>query len=376
MSVSYRTFDTAAAARPRRRWRLLLPLALVVVLALVWTAFWFYAAARAQTELAAWNQREAAAGRVLSCATQEFGGFPFRFELRCLAPELRLTKAHVSLKTADMHAAVQVYQPTLAIAEFTGPLDAADDNGHAVAVDWTLAQMSVRVRPSAPPERVSLVLDQPAVTRNGGQETVARATHAELHLREAPRLASEPPAFDIALDLAQALLPVVPRVPNAPIDATLAGTLHGLADFSPRPWQQLLRDLQAANGRLDVAQARIRQGNVLMVGNGTLHLTARGALDGELQLTVAGIADLMTALGLDKAVGQASQNALDRVAPGLDLNRLLGSHGNAALATMGANMLGQPTQLEGREAVTLPLRFTDGAVFLGPMKVGEVAPLF
>src|ERR1700722_17177958 len=176
MSVSYRTFDTAAAARPGRRWRLLLPLALVVVLALVWTAFWFYAAARAQTEVAAWNQREAAAGRVLSCATQEFGGFPFRFELRCLAPELRLTKAHVSLKTADMHAAVQVYQTCTAIAEFTGPLDAADDNGHAVAVDWTLAQMSVRVRPSAPPERVSLVLDQPAVTRNGGQETVARAT--------------------------------------------------------------------------------------------------------------------------------------------------------------------------------------------------------
>src|SRR5580704_870211 len=324
MSVSYRTFDTAAA-RPPRRWRFLLPLALVVVLALVWTAFWFYASARAQTELAAWNQREAAAGRVLSCATQEFSGFPFRFELRCLAPELRLAKAHVSLKTRDMHAAVQVYQPTLAIAEFTGPLDAADDQGHAVAIDWTLAQMSVRVRPSAPPERVSLVLDQPAVTRNGGQEALARATHAEIHLREAPRLPSDPPAFDIAVDLTQALLPSVPRVPNAPIDATVAGTLRGLNDLSPRPWRQVLRDLQAANGRLDVTQARIRQGNVLVVGNGTLHLTARGALDGQLQLTVAGIEELMNALGLDKAVGQASQNALNRVAPGLDLNGLLGS---------------------------------------------------
>jgi hypothetical protein len=84
----------------------------------------------------------------------------------------------------------------------------------------------------------------------------------------------------------------------------------------------------------------------------------------------------MTALGLDKAVGHASQNALDRVAPGLDLNRLLGSHGNAALAAMGATMLGQPTQLEGRQAVALPLRFADGAVFLGPLKVADVAPLF
>jgi len=375
MSVSYRTLD-AAAARPQRRWRLLAPLALVVVLALGWCAFWFYAAARAQAELAAWNRREAAAGRVLSCATQEFGGFPFRFELRCLAPELALNKAHVSLKAKDMHAAVQVYQPTLAIAEFTGPLAVADDQGHAVAIDWTLAQMSVRVRASAPPERVSLVLDRPAVTRNAGQETLARAAHAEIHLREAPRLASDPPAFDIALDLTQAVLPGVPRVPNAPLDAEIAGTVHGVTDVSPRPWRQVLRDLQAANGRLDVTQARIRQGNVLMVGNGTLRLTARGALDGQLQLTVAGIEDLMTALGLDKAVGQASQNALNRVAPGLDLSRLLGSHGNAALAAMGATMLGQPTQLEGRQAVTLPLRFADGAVFLGPLRVGEVAPLF
>jgi hypothetical protein len=375
MAVSYQTFH-GAAARPPRRWRFFVPLALVVVLGLGWTAFWFYASARGQAELAAWNKREAAAGRELSCASQDFAGFPFRFELRCAAPQLALTKAHLSLKAQDMHAAVQVYQPTLAIAEFTGPLAVSDDQGPAVAVDWTLAQMSVRAQLSGPPERVSVVLDQPKVTRNAGQETLGRATHAEIHLREAPRLPSHPPAFDIAVDLTQALLPSVPRVPNTPIDATVAGTLRGLNDLSPRPWRQVLRDLQAANGRLDVTQARIRQGNVLVVGNGTLHLTARGALDGQLQLTVAGIEDLVTALGLDKTVGQASQNALNRVAPGLDLSSLLGSHGNAALAAMGATMLGQPTQLEGRQAVTLPLRFTDGAVFLGPMKVADVAPLY
>jgi hypothetical protein len=375
MAVSYQTFH-GAAARPSRRWRLFLPLALVLVLALGWSGFWFYASTRAQAELAAWNRREAAAGRELSCASQDFGGFPFRFELRCAAPQLALTKAHVSLKAQDMHAAVQVYQPTLAIAEFTGPLAVADDHGQAVAVDWTLAQMSVHAQLSGPPERVSVVLDQPKVTRSANQETLARATHAEIHLRGAPRLPSDPPAFDIALDLTQALLPAVPRVPNAPIDATIAGTLRGLDDLSARPWRQVLRDLQAANGRLDVTQARIRQGNVLMVGSGTLHLTARGALDGQMQLTVAGIEDLMTALGLDKAVGQASQNALNRVAPGLDLNGLLGSHGNAALAAMGATMLGQPTQLEGRQAVTLPLRFADGVVFLGPLKVADVAPLY
>jgi hypothetical protein len=375
MSVSSQTYD-GAATRPPRRWRFFVPLAVVAVLALGWTGFWFYASTRAQAELAAWSKREAAAGRELSCGSQELGGFPFRLELRCAAPQLALTKAHVSLKAQDMHAAVQVYRPTLAIAEFTGPLAVADDQGEAATVDWTLAQMSVHAQLSGPPQRVSVVVEQPKVTRSANQEMLGRATHAEIHLRQAPRLPSDPPAFDLALDLTQALLPAVPRVPETPIDATVAGTLRGLDDLSPRPWRQVLRDLQAGNGRLDVTQARIRQGNVLIVGNGTLQLTARGALDGQLQLTVAGIEELVTALGLDKAIGQASQNALNRVVPGLDLNSLLGSHGNAALAAMGASMLGQPTQLEGRQAVTLPLRFADGAVFLGPLKVADVAPLY
>jgi hypothetical protein len=39
-------------------------------------------------------------------------------------------------------------------------------------------------------------------------------------------------------------------------------------------------------------------------------------------------------------------------------------------------MLGQPAELEGRRAVTLPLRFADGVVFLGPLRAGELPPLF
>jgi hypothetical protein len=31
---------------------------------------------------------------------------------------------------------------------------------------------------------------------------------------------------------------------------------------------------------------------------------------------------------------------------------------------------------EGKPAVAFPIRFTDGAVFLGPFQVGAVPPLF
>ena len=367
------TFDTVAS-RPPGRWRIFLPLAVVVLLAAAWAGFWYYAAARAQSELAALRAREAAAGREVSCANESIGGFPFRLELRCTDPGLNLRRARLSLQAKDMLAAVQIYQPTLMIAEFDGPLTISDEaRGQKYALDWSLAQASARGLPR--PERVSLVLDKPVLGRLDAEQ-LGRADHAELHVRPAPRLPNDPPAVDVSLELTKALLVAVPRVGTAPIDADIAGTLRGVVDLSPKPLAQLMREIAAANGRLDITKARIQQGDIIGTGSGTLRLTQRGTLDGELALTVAGIDQLVALLGVDKAVGQASQRALDRIAPGLNLDKLLGPHGGAALAAAGAAMLGQPAELEGRQAVTLPLRFADGVVFLGPMRVGEIQPLF
>ncbi|MEA3023328.1 MAG: hypothetical protein QOK01_2180 [Alphaproteobacteria bacterium] len=375
--MSDRTFDSGLG-RPRRRWRLALLLALVVLVAAGWTGLWSYAAKRADAELAAWRNREAAAGRVVGCGTQRIAGFPFRIEITCVDPTLNLQASQLTFRLKDLLAAVQIYQPTLLIGEFTGPLTVANDGRPPdMVADWSLAQTSVHGLPSEP-DRVSVVLDKPSLARpaSPAAQTLASAQHLELHARQAPRLPQDPPVLDLALDLRQALLPAFAQVPEGPIDAEIAATLRGLTDLRPKPLPALLRDLQAANGRLDITHARVRQGEIIGVGQGTLSLTARGTLDGQLQLTVAGIEQLMTALGLDKKVGQASQNALDRVAPGLNLDRLLGPRGNAALAAAGVAMLGQPAELEGRRAVTLPLRFADGVVFLGPLRAGELPPLF
>src|SRR5262249_56084723 len=71
------------AAAPRRRWPLFLPFALMVLLAAAWTGLWFYAAARAEAEIALWRERERQAGRPQDCVSQSIGGFSFRIQERC-----------------------------------------------------------------------------------------------------------------------------------------------------------------------------------------------------------------------------------------------------------------------------------------------------
>jgi len=373
--VSIRTSDLRS--RPRR-WPLVLPLALVLVLAIAWSGFWYYAAATAESKIADLRERGAKAGYRVDCGRQTIGGFPFRIELRCSEVDAEVRPVALKVTLKDLIAAVQIYQPTLLVAEMTGPLMLSEGGGPpAWSTNWTLAQASLRGLPGNF-ERLSLALDKPDVARLGGPTptTVARAEHLEAHARQAPRLPQDAPAIDIAFNFAKATLPGAAQIPDRPIDGDIAATLAGLKDFTPRPLARLARDLQAVNGRLDIARARIQQGEILAVGQGTLTLTPRGTLDGQIQLTVAGLEQLVVVLGVDKAVGQASQKALDRFAPGLNLDRLLGPRGNAAVAAAGVAMLGQPAELEGRQAIALPLRFTDGVVFLGPLRVGEMPPLF
>jgi hypothetical protein len=65
--------------------------------------------------------------------------------------------------------------------------------------------------------------------------------------------------------------------------------------------------------------------------------------------------------------------ALDKAIPGL--GKVVKQNANAGVAA-GINALGKAATLEGKPARTFPLRFADGTVYLGPLKVGQVPPLF
>ena len=146
-----------------------------------------------------------------------------------------------------------------------------------------------------------------------------------------------------------------------------------MKDLAPKPWPERLRELQAANGTIEITKARVQQEDVIAVASGSLGLSPRGNLDGRLQVTIVQLEKALKKLDLDRLLseGQAGStlSALDQIIPGL------GSIARQNAPSLIAS-IGQRTTLEGKPAVTLPLRFVDGSVFLGMVPVGRLPPLY
>jgi hypothetical protein len=368
----------------RRRTGLRYTILLFIVLALVagWTGFWKFASGKAQETIEGWRAREAKAGRIYNCGSQTVGGYPFRIEVNCerASALFRSNQPPVELKASSLVVLAQVYQPGLLISEYQGPLTIGEPGKLPdIVADWKLAQSSVRGTPAAP-SRASLVFEQPAVDRmNGGdRQSVLRAKHFEIHGRMVEGSAADKPVIEIALQLDQVSAPTLHPAAAQPIDANVTGVLRGLNDLSPKPWSVRFREMQAAGGRIDITQARVQQGEILAVGGGSLSINANGRLEGQLRVTMAGLDQFLAAIGAQQRVQSSSSmdklvGALDRLSPGLGDVARQQAGANIAL---GINMLGEQTTLEGKRAVTLPLRFTDGSVFLGPIPIGNTPALF
>jgi hypothetical protein len=368
----------------RRTWPIAIPFAIVVLLAAAWSGAWYYAVNKAETAVAAWRAREASRGRIYDCASQSTGGYPFRIEVRCTEPtaDLRGTRPPLTLKARDLLVAAQVYQPTLLIGEFTGPLSVGEvGKPPSVIVNWSLAQTSLRGTPSAP-QRVSVVLDNASLDRIGAtQEPIARAGHIELHGRAAGATPQGGPIVDLALRLVAASAANLHPAAAQPFDAEAAAVLRGLKDLAPKPWPERLRELQAAGGEIEIVSARLRQGDTTLVGSGALSLASSGHLNGQLQVTVAGIEALVQKLEIELPPQAGSQAGLNRVAPVLGaLDRVSPGLGKfarqQALVGIAVGLGGQQTELEGKPAVSLPVRFQEGEVYFGRLRVGQIAPLF
>lgn len=368
----------------RNGWRLLVtvPLAIVVLAAVAWTGVWYWATSAAGSMMTAWHDREARAGRVYNCGSTAFGGFPFRFEVTCTDPSVDDQRAGVSVRASRLRAVSEVFTPTVIAGEIDAPVTLAPVGAApAATMEFAGARANLRAMPGA--ERLAVVFDRPVLKAAPSGVLLATADQTELRGRFGGDGADGHPILDLEVEAHGTRAPGVVKdlgrfgpLAADGTDVTATARLHGLSDLTLKPLAQQLREIQAAGGRLEITNARLQQGELIVAATGALSLTPRGTLSGDLQLTVVDIARLIAVLGIEmpKEVNRFAP-ALDRLMPGLG-NALRGTD-VGGIAEAGVAMLGgRSAELEGHPAVTVALHFNDGAAHIGPFRIGDIPPLF
>lgn len=352
--------DTQPAPRRRRTWIIVLPLILIVLLGLGWSALWVYAARRADAEIDAWIAREKFVGRNWSCSERSLEGFPFRFELMCRDPVLR-TEGGDSLKVsaAAAHAVAQVWDPSHIIAEFASPARIENlATGQVFTASWSLLQMSAVGDTTGRPVRLDIAVDNAMVEQalgNASATPMLSAKHLETHARRRPGDAGAKDGVDFAVSVNGAESPQLAATGSAgPLDLALQMTVTALEDLRPMSVQDRLRAWSMAGGMMQLQGFAVTTPKAAASATGALLLDAQGRLNGQLQLGFAGIEDVLK--NLSKA-GLVPQEYVPIV---------------GALA-----MAGKRGDVAGRKnGVTFSIGFDQGALKLGKIPVGIVPPLF
>src|SRR5579863_4822802 len=199
--------------RPRRRWPILAPVALVILAAIAWGWLWYYAATVADRTMAGWIEREAAAGRIYSCATQAIGGFPFGLTVRCTtaAAQIKSTIPPYDVRAGDVSFAAKIYRPTRLVGDIVGPLSLAEaGQPPMVSANWKRAEVGVTGVPPYP-ETVFANLDSPHLDQVGaaGNATWFQAKRADLHGRVLSGSPRNHPVIKATLHLVAATAPTL-----------------------------------------------------------------------------------------------------------------------------------------------------------------------
>lgn len=350
--------DPVPAAPSRSGLRILLPTALVAILAAGWCGFWVYASGRVDREVTTLLAREADAGRVITCSDRRSGGFPFRIEIRCADPRIEVTRDDGSFAVSGRSLLVvaQIYQPSHIIAEAQGPMTILPrEPGPGLEASWTSAEASV-VLDGLQPDRASLVVEGLDATELDGAERTPLAGGVRLEAHMRTDAASGPGTYDVVAEADIASLPAVDKALGAvsPSRIEVQGVVTGLADLSPRPLKERLRDWAAAGGVLRLALARVDRADTSVKASGDLALDPDGHPAGRLQVTIAGVNELSHSL---KTAGLAPENV-------------------ANLLGVGLALLGKPANIDGKPAIEFPVTLAKGKARVGSFSAGATPRLF
>jgi hypothetical protein len=235
---------------------------------------------------------------------------------------------------------------------------------------------------------VTVALAAPRLDRPGGNDggLIFQADQIDVDGRIIQGSARSNPVIEASAKFAAATAPRFHPLLAEPLTGEIDAVMRGFKDFSPKPWPALFREMQASGGGIEIRSLRVERADAVVVGNGTLSVNPHGKLDGELEVTVSGVENIVPLLGIDQLIGQGVDKLtggsgspaqglgmLDRLLPGLG-GAVRESANSSVIESI--NKMGKPAQIDNKPAIALPLRVEDGIIYVGVIPVGAVPALF
>jgi hypothetical protein len=276
-----------------------------------------------------WVRHEHEAGRDWTCADRKIGGYPFRIELECGALALTSQDGPVSdIHAGRVLAVWQIYQTNLIIVEFDRAMSIGFRSGAQRELKTKSLRMSLHFDGSNLPDRLALVgegVDMPDVFSSDS---------SEIHLVRGDD-ESAPNDLRLYVEMQNTLIDGLKHDDAKPMTIMADARASDGAVFYGHGAGSLLDRWRDAGGKLYINGVKLTRGEGELQMKGTLALDDTHRLSGRVELKANGFSDLLDAIGLK--TGGFSLNA---------------------------------------KAMSLPLALDRGKLFLGPLKIGEIGPLY
>ena len=343
MANAEQTVPTKGPSRMKRR--VIILGSVLVAVAVVWSVFWFIAAAYAERAFLKAVDDGVRQGVALDCVNRRVEGYPFRIELHC-GDGTSVTMPEGTVTLSSLMAVALIYNPRHVIAEFGSPAVITEANIPETRVEWSLARASV-VLDGAMVDRFALSIREPQVASFG--MTPVAAQLAELPLRTN---ADSADAVDAALRLDG--VDAVPGQP--PVDVQAIAVLHQAhALFAAAQGGPAM--LLAAMGDgvpVELSRLSLAAGDAAVSAAGDIRVRPDGALDGAVNVAVT--------------TGEGRLPYLDGVLSPKEADTLR----NILQAVLN---FGQQTEIDGKPARAFPLAIAAGRVSAGLFPIGRIPPI-
>lgn len=291
-----------------------MPLAIVLLLALLWTLYWFVASGVAKDRLAEERTRLATRGLTLACAQESWSGYPFHFEFSCSSPIVEYA-GKAELRSANLLLVALAYAPWQVVALIDGPTTISMPSLAPIEVTHQRALATATFDSSGQPK---FSLELPAVSAHGFGEA------DKLMLFTRPSASG---GTDIAVE-GEAVTYRPAGKPTVNIDTgSMQGALKAERTFT-------------------IDKFELRQGQLRYWGSGWLALDEQNRIAGQIETETNDIKTLLSSAAPQLGLSDGKM---------ANLRTMLGLLGNDAKA---------------------PIIAREGILYLGPFKITELKPLY